>query len=76
MADYDVNYVQRAMLAGLDSEIRAGLKKRFDAVAKDVVDAAINDAMKTFEVALMRHVDLYRLKETIEVVLSDRREKP
>lgn len=71
----DSEMIQRSMLDGLNRHIRAAIEKRFAEVAKEVVDEAVVAACKEFEVGLKTYKEMYKLQDTVEVILKDARGK-
>ena len=65
-----------AMLQGLDAMVRDRLRKRFEPIAKECIDAAIDEAMETFSVSIQqKYSDPASLAPVVEVLLTDKREK-
>ena len=80
MASIDKNdlhseWAHRAMVEGLKSHLQSALREQFEIAAKEVIDAAIANAMKTFDVAVQSHHQPMAFRDTIEVILRDRREE-
>lgn len=71
----DSDIIHRAMLDGINSHLEAALRRRFKEVADKIVEEAIKDAMKTFEVAANAYRDPSVLGTTIQVLLRDERKK-
>jgi hypothetical protein len=64
----------RAMLKGLHDALAEELRRGFEAAAKPVIDEAVAETMKNFELSINQFLDPSRMAHIIEVVLRDRRE--
>lgn len=67
------NLTEEAMLDGLRDHVAERLRVRFQIVADEVIDLAIEDAMKTFEASIQSYANFAERTEIIEVLLHDRR---
>lgn len=67
--------VQKIMLNGLRDHIRESLRERFQEEMKPIVEEAIKNAMETFEVAVQSFREPMGYRDTIQVLLTDRRIK-
>jgi hypothetical protein len=71
--DLPAEDVSEAMLRGLTDHVRAALRKRImDRIEPDV-DAAVEAGLATFEAAIQAHCDPMQMRDTIQVILKDRR---
>lgn len=71
MASYfDHGLAEKAMLEGLNWRIKDALKVRFEEVAKETVDEAVEQACKTFEVDLNSFREQYNMRDVVQVILK------
>lgn len=67
--------VVKAMHKAFDTHLRESLKKRILAAIEPELNAAIDDAMKGFEVTVNKFREAAMDRTTMQVVLNDRRER-
>jgi len=65
--------LQKVLLSELNNQLRAALRDKFNAVAKEIVEEAIEAAMISFKPAVEHYYNLYAFESIIRVVLEDRR---
>lgn len=65
--------IQQAMLNGLKANFRESLKGIFQKEVDVLLEAAVEEAMASFDITLRSYVDVYHMKQVIEVVLKDKR---
>lgn len=64
-----------AMLDGLKYHVRIALRKKFEEAAAPIINDAVEEAMKEFEVTLKSYRDFQYMRDVVEVILTDKRSK-
>lgn len=67
--------VVKVMHKAFDAHLRESLKKRILAAIEPELNAAIDDAMKGFEVTVHKFREVAMDRTVMQVVLNDRREQ-
>lgn len=79
MMDYATLYQDREMVRvmgdAFDAHLKARLRERIIAAIEPELNAAIAEAMKSFEMVIQRHRDVSMDRTIVSVILDDRRGK-
>ena len=67
--------VQRAMVAGLENAFREALRDKYEMLAQEIIEEAVETSMNSFERTLNSYRDLAFDKSIVEVILRDKRSK-
>jgi hypothetical protein len=70
---HDREAMNYAMIDGFKGQFKAALRAQLLKEAEPLIEAAIADAMKTFDVAIQQHWTPHRFSDVVEVILRDSR---
>lgn len=69
------NYAAEAMREGLHDRLRQQIRAGFEAVAKPLIDKAVEDAFSSLQTAVQSYYQPQNMRGVVELILNDKRAK-